>query len=302
MNKKIVSSFLTSAIICILATSFAVPASAEKIYYKRDVDETFYEALLKITDGYSGNKYMNQVTSEDETVVKIPFSEEVTFYNESNKGVSFSYSVDSISENIRNDDKFDLVITYEFYVSDEVRYDYSFSVFDRNLYSINELKTKSGIPKDETIKAIRIKEYIIIDDKFSKDSSEDYESYWDAVSAKYITDVKYIECESSSWIKWNNELYYVKQDGTIATASCLIDGIRYKFNSNGVCKGRYTGWVKNSQGERFYYKNGMKLSNCWLKVNGKRTYYLQKNGKMAVGKIVIGNKTYVFDSNGKLRN
>jgi len=41
--------------------------------------------------------------------------------------------------------------------------------------------------------------------------------------------------------------------------------------------------------------------NCWLKVKGKKTYYLTSDGSRAVGNIEISGKTYNFDKDGKLQ-
>ena len=79
-----------------------------------------------------------------------------------------------------------------------------------------------------------------------------------------------------------------------------VDGIKYRYSDSGEQKGKYTGWAKNSKG-KVYYKDGVKLKDCWLKVNGKRTYYLKSNGLMAVGDVEFKNgRTYHFEADGKL--
>ena len=79
----------------------------------------------------------------------------------------------------------------------------------------------------------------------------------------------------------------------------MIDGIMYRFGKDGICSGKYTGWA-SSRTARYYYKNGIKLKNCWLKSGGKRTYFLQKNGKMATGTVTVAGISYTFSENGKL--
>lgn len=76
------------------------------------------------------------------------------------------------------------------------------------------------------------------------------------------------------------------------------NGIKYVQNDSGETK-TYTGWIKKS-GKRYYYKDGVMKKNCWLRVNGKRTYFLEKDGSMAVGKVKISGKEYEFGENGKL--
>ena len=79
-----------------------------------------------------------------------------------------------------------------------------------------------------------------------------------------------------------------------------VDGVTYRYSDSGEVKGKYTGWAKTSKG-RVYYKNGVKLKKCWLKVNGKRAYYLKSNGLMAVGDVEFKNgRTYHFEADGKL--
>lgn len=76
------------------------------------------------------------------------------------------------------------------------------------------------------------------------------------------------------------------------------NGIKYVQNDSGETK-TYTGWVKKS-GKRYYYKDGVMKKNCWLRVKGKRTYFMQKDGSMAVGKVKISGKEYELGENGKL--
>lgn len=101
------------------------------------------------------------------------------------------------------------------------------------------------------------------------------------------------------WQTINGEKYYFRKNGEAAVKNCVIDGVRYKFSSEGVCLGKYSGWVKKG-GSRYYYKNGIMKKNCWIKSKGKRTYFLQKDGKTAVGKVTISGIEYEFDENGKL--
>ena len=79
-----------------------------------------------------------------------------------------------------------------------------------------------------------------------------------------------------------------------------VDGLLYRYSDSGVKLGKYTGWAKNAGGDRFYYKNGVKLRSCWLCVNGRKTYYIQKNGTMATGTVTVGGKSYTFGQNGRL--
>ncbi len=80
-----------------------------------------------------------------------------------------------------------------------------------------------------------------------------------------------------------------------------VDGTLYRYSDSGEVKGKYTGWVKTSKG-RYYYKNGKKIKNKWLKLNGQPTYYLGKNGRAMTGPVYLSNGAlYHFDDNGKLK-
>ena len=76
------------------------------------------------------------------------------------------------------------------------------------------------------------------------------------------------------------------------------NGIKYILSDSGESKA-YTGWLRKS-GKKYYYKDGIMKKYCWLHANGKRTYFLQKDGSMAVGKVIISGKEYEFDNNGRL--
>lgn len=103
------------------------------------------------------------------------------------------------------------------------------------------------------------------------------------------------DCNSYSFIPcksgWNerrfneyySDIYYVKSDGTPATSSCTINGIRYKFGKNGVCGGKYTGWTKNSKGLR-YWKDGVLQKNTEVTTESGKTYTIDKNGYAKVKK------------------
>ena len=85
-----------------------------------------------------------------------------------------------------------------------------------------------------------------------------------------------------------------------AEASTLTteNGIRYIQYDSGETK-PYTGWTTKS-GKRYYYKNGIMKKNCWLTVNGKKKYFLTKDGSAAVGKVTVSGVEYDFDDKGQL--
>lgn len=128
------------------------------------------------------------------------------------------------------------------------------------------------------------------------------ESFSGAILQKNNDKLYFINPDGSYAVGWqtiNGEKYYFRKNGEAAVKNCVIDGVRYKFSADGVCQGKYSGWVKKG-GSRYYYKNGIMKKNCWIKSKGKKTYFLQKDGKMAVGKVTISGIEYEFDENGKL--
>ena len=77
------------------------------------------------------------------------------------------------------------------------------------------------------------------------------------------------------------------------------DELLYRCSDSGEVKSLMTGWVRKGE-DRYYYKNGVMLKSRWLSVGGKKTYYLLRSGKTAVGSVTIGGRQYTFDSSGKL--
>lgn len=83
------------------------------------------------------------------------------------------------------------------------------------------------------------------------------------------------------WSELDGERYYIKSDGTFATKSTIIDGIRYKFSSKGICLGKYSGWTKSDKGRRYWY-NGKSLTNKTFMASGVKYYADEKGYASAV--------------------
>ena len=89
--------------------------------------------------------------------------------------------------------------------------------------------------------------------------------------------------------------------GASAYKTKTVDGIKYRYSDDWKQNlGKYNGWTTAKSGAKYYYKDGVKLKNSWLKVKGKRTYYFDSKGKMVTGEYSDGAKTYLFGSDGKL--
>lgn len=105
----------------------------------------------------------------------------------------------------------------------------------------------------------------------------------------------FIPCENG-WNEIDGARYYVKKDGTLATSSLTIDGIRYKFGKDGVCQGKYTGKIRSGNNV-ICYKDGVKqedeLFTGWIKFGKKRFY--AKDGVIQTGWVNISPEWYYID-------
>lgn len=108
----------------------------------------------------------------------------------------------------------------------------------------------------------------------------------------------YVEADGSYGTGWktiDGKDYYFTKSGEALTKSTVINGVRYKFGSDGACLGRYTGFTK-SGGKYFYYLDGKKLTD-WYRFSGGWRYF-GEDGAMAVGTAEIYGKSYNFSENG----
>lgn len=92
---------------------------------------------------------------------------------------------------------------------------------------------------------------------------------------------------------------YTWEDGTKAQdCLLLIEGKTYLFSEEGI---RQYGWQK--LGKKWYYfgtrDQGYMHKNTWVRENGKKTYYLLKDGSRCQG-WYNGKNIYYFDKNGRL--
>lgn len=84
--------------------------------------------------------------------------------------------------------------------------------------------------------------------------------------------------------------YYFKKDGSAVVKNALIGGVMYKFGSDGVCKGKFSG-VVTRKGEKYYYKNGI-MQTGWITRKGN-TYYFGSDGRMRTG--ILQNDVSEYD-------
>lgn len=95
----------------------------------------------------------------------------------------------------------------------------------------------------------------------------------------------------------DNGTRYEKPDGSYATGLVSINGIKYRFDDQGLLSGRYTGWTSNaSTGVKNYYCKGIRRVGWWSV--GSDRYYFYYEGGYAVGDVLIEDRIYSFDKNG----
>ena len=158
-------------------------------------------------------------------------------------------------------------LSFSFYLNDgeEAGSDH-YHVIDRNVFTVKELLRHDKI-EEQTGKIIFA----------GIDAVDQY------LSGYVFKGYDFIPCESG-WYEIHGARYYVKKDGTLATSSLTIDGIRYKFDESGICQGKYTGFTKSTKSGNAmrYWKNGELLKNKWIKVTGVRKYYSGADGYFVV--------------------
>lgn len=76
------------------------------------------------------------------------------------------------------------------------------------------------------------------------------------------------------------------------------DGLVYRVADSGE-ESLYSGWTKRGE-DRYFYKDGVMMKNRWVTSKGVRKYFLQADGKCAVGKMTIQGVEYEFDEKGAL--
>ena len=116
---------------------------------------------------------------------------------------------------------------------------------------------------------------------------------WKSVSGKWY----YFNTDGSmvtGWKSIKNKWYYFNSDGSMVSGWKSIGGVWYYFNKDGDM---VTGW-KKIDGEWYYFESSGAMKTRWLYTGGK-WYYLGTNGIMVHStSLVIGGKTYEFDTDG----
>lgn len=103
--------------------------------------------------------------------------------------------------------------------------------------------------------------------------------------------------DQKGFVNWNGATYYVHENGALGLQwQELADGCYYfDYTTGQMC----TGWLDGDT--RFYMDPDGKMHTGWLMLDGKR-YYFYQAGDMVTGKMTIGNGEYYFDENGVLQS
>ena len=134
--------------------------------------------------------------------------------------------------------------------------------------------------------------------KFTTTKNGKTTTYWSYFNSSGIR-------KENGWMKAGGVWYYFK-DGVMAENEVVkVDGKYYSFDASGAMQ---TGWKKitTTSGNKttsvwnYYYSDGSRLENGWLKSGGKWYYF--SGGAMAEnGTRKIDGSTYCFDSNGAMQ-
>ena len=103
----------------------------------------------------------------------------------------------------------------------------------------------------------------------------------------------------TGWAIENGKRIYIK-NGSKVCSPTLVDSTMFDFSSDGVLKGKYSGFIKDKKSIKAY-KNGKLITNKWIKRVDGRYSYAQNDGDLCIGwsDIVKKDGKYsFFDNNG----
>lgn len=240
-------------------------------------DKDYYEAIMNITEGSADDRDYDEVEEMHEGgmgkgVGTILDKKTVKYYNSRKAALSFEYSFKKLDDYYSEAENFEYCADFEIFTKDKYVYECSVSLLDNPYITAKEIVEAAGVPKSKEITAVRIDEHIHIPEQCQGTTVPDHTEYMSAQTGRYLEAARSINLGKTGWQTVKDEKFYVKKGGTLITKDVTINGIRYEFDKNGVCEGKYTGWVTNSKGKR-YYKKGVLIKNKWIKLkNGERVY------------------------------
>ena len=270
MHKKILSALLSATMFCSYMSNTAA-ASTDLPRWWNDVirvydlaqstDETWKEFfdLCKSDAAYDeiGSYYRNNIQYDGAGQHEWLPDKVVDYFRNGKNGLikidytTYDHTKYSFIGDSPRYDGFD----FEVYTDKSREIEKIYHLDERTVYSVSEVLSDINLKDGEKVTWLHL-----------------------CVSTFYseIDSVEFYDC-AKGWNTIDGEKYYVKSNGTLATSSCTINGIRYKFGKNGVCQGKYTGWTKNSKGLR-YWKGGVLQKNTEVTTKSGKTYTIDKNG------------------------
>ena len=103
----------------------------------------------------------------------------------------------------------------------------------------------------------------------------------------------------TGWRQDGDKTYYYDSEGHLAQKDTVIDGVTYYFASNGVMTGKeQRGAVKI--GKYWYYINDDGSKYTGWRQDGNKTYYYDSEGRLAQGAKKIEKYWYYFNGNGAM--
>ena len=110
--------------------------------------------------------------------------------------------------------------------------------------------------------------------------TEEFDRLYMQGKGQFVFDFDFIkDALSAAAGKLPDDYVYIPHDLESECKNMLksINGVGFYFDKQGICRGRYTGWVKSSKGKRYFRK-----------------------GKYVTGNKVVNDIEYSFDKNGYL--
>ncbi|MCM1333760.1 MAG: hypothetical protein NC084_04605 [Bacteroides sp.] len=338
--KHYFKSFFAVFCLLIGFTANGTTAAAVREAEIDDGDREHYNALLHAVDRaeVSFDEYQ-WLCGDGDKLTGVPSRAETELFNEGSAVFSFTCDLSRIAEEHRTSPEFDLYAVFVLHEDVGKYYTCEFSVLKNSIITSEEIKKaarlgQAGIAseverlinagwiepgqEDEevelpSITGIEIYERMDFNRaEWFKGQPADYPATIN--EEHFIQRFSVIDPSKRGWTetthdRWNadytargtTDRFYVKKDGSLATGSTTIDGVRYKFDKSGVCQGEYTGFTSSDKGRR-YWKNGTLVKNKWIRVKGARKYYAGADGYFVTGTATIDGAEYTFAENGAVVN
>ncbi len=275
MRKKLIA-----LIAVITAASFLqFPSSAEEhilidLYSEHIL---YYNELIEATNSDFTVETRKEVYYGDGDVMAgILSADEIELLESGDAVIAFDVDLSVLKPEHRSSPEFGLTLYFQIFTAVDTWYTCELDVLSNPVISAKTLLEKAEVPADKKITAINIFEQ----KKWNQDWQGKYsikKDVWWFSHYSFMHQLCVIDTSEKGWQSFGENKYYVKNNGTLAVKSTTIDKIRYTFDKDGVCTGRYTGWTKSEKGRR-YWKNGKLLTSQILEGKNGKKYDLDDSG------------------------